>query len=238
MTTLLLDRRLALAGVLLLGSLAWADADPKRVLKVLGEEARGQENAGLCRYRETTTVEELGKEGEVIGSEVRVFEVETRGTEVTRRESVSVKPEGEPLADLLQQPRDTKGPKAARSPLHPQAQKDYRFEVKEGPEAGELTLSIDPVKPSMTRLRGQMVLDARTTKPKTLSFSPSKVPPLLKAFSSRYEYGDTACGRMPVVMENEGEGVDIFVETKFRTRSVLDNHVRVPGKVKTSRRDP
>lgn len=201
-------------------------ADLPEVLTALGREAAGQEKTNNCQYRETTTVDELNKEGQVIGSEVRVFDVRVKGMEILQRKTVSVKASGAPLADLLQQPRDTKGRKQSRSPFHPESQKDYRFRLEEGPGEGELSLEVQPLRPSMSRPEGTMVLDAQTLKAKSFAFRPSRVPPLLKTFSSRYEYDDTACGRMPVSIENEGQGVDIFVETKFRTHSVMDRHLR------------
>lgn len=218
-------RRLALVGALALSCTAWADV--KDVLRKLGEVARDQENAAPCSYRETTTVDELDKYGNVKGTEVRTFDVVVKGTEVTRRELISTKATGEPLADLLQQPRDTKGKKAARSPLHPEAQADYKFELNDGPGPDQQTLTIEPLRPSMERLRGEVVVDAKTIKLQTLRFTPSKVPLLLKSLLMRFEYGDTACGRVPVALEVEGQGVDIFIETRFKTKSVLTGHARV-----------
>ena len=210
---------------LVLGSAAHADL--KAVLKKLGDDARTRESNAACTYRETTTVDELGKDNQVLGTEVRLFEVEVKGTEVTRRDLVSVTKSGEPLADLLEQPRDTKGKKPARSPLHPEAQADYRFELKDGPGPDEQTLTLEPVKPSTERVRGEAVVDARTLALKALRFSPSKTPLLLKSFAMRFEFADTACGRQPRVVEIQGEGIAVFIETKFRTRSVLAGHARV-----------
>ncbi len=68
-----------------------------------------------CTYRETTTVDELGKDGGVAGSELRLFEVEVKGTEVTRRELVTVTKSGAPLADLLELPRDPRASTASSS---------------------------------------------------------------------------------------------------------------------------
>ena len=219
-------RTLALMGALSLAPCAWA-ADLKDILKQLGEGARADESSPPCTYRETTTVDELNKEGGVLGSEVRTFDVEVKGMEVTRRDLLSVKKSGQPLADLLQQPRDTKGKKAARGPLHPEAQKDYRFGLTNGPGPDQLTLSIEPLKPSMDRIRGEAVLNTHTSQLQRLRFAPSKVPLLLKSLEMRWEYGDTACGRLPVALETEGEGVAIFIETKFRSRSLLEGHARI-----------
>jgi hypothetical protein len=212
---------------LLLASTAQA-GDVKAVLKKLGEDAIARENNAPCTYKETTTVEELSREkdSKVLGSEVRLFDVEVKGTEVTRRDVVSVTKSGEPLADLLEQPRDTKGKKPARSPLHPESQVDYRFELKDGPSPEEQTLTIEPIKPNTERVRGEAVVDAKTMQLKTLQFSPSKTPMLLKSFAMRFEFADTACGRQPLMVSLEGEGVAVFVETKFRSKTVLSGHAR------------
>src|SRR5690349_21771812 len=116
-----------------------ARADLKSVLQKLGEDARARESAPPCRYREATTVDELGPDGKVLGSELRLYDVEIKGTEVLRRDRLSVTKTGEPLADLLQEPREVKAKKPARSPLHPDAQSEYRFELNEGSEPLTLT---------------------------------------------------------------------------------------------------
>src|SRR4051812_30084130 len=150
-------------GLALFGLLALSPdggSDLKGVLQKLGEDARTREEAAACSYKEATTVEELGPDGGVLGSELRSFDVEVKAGEVTRRDLVAVTKSGAPLADLLQQQRNTKGKKPARSPLHPDSQSDYRFELKDGPGPDQQTLSIEPLKPSADRVRGEAVLSA------------------------------------------------------------------------------
>ncbi|MBS1150072.1 MAG: hypothetical protein H6Q89_1770 [Myxococcaceae bacterium] len=202
-------------------------ADVGNVLKALGEDARVRERTAPCRYRETTTIEEIDPEGKVLGREVRVFNVQVRGMEVTQRQVVSVKKEGEPLPDLLAQPKERRGKQADRSPLHPQAQPDYQFELNDGPREGEQTVTIEPRTPGKDRVRGHAVVDARTHQLRSLELSPLKVPVVLKSLTTGFEYGDTACGRLPVALWVEGQGIPILIETTFRSRSVLEDHTPV-----------
>lgn len=211
----------------LLIPLSAAAADLKEVLRELGQFTEEQEQTARCTYRETTTIEELDKQDRVLGKEIRVFNVEIKGMEVVRRDIVSITPKGQPLDDLLQQPKDTKGRKAARSPLHPEAQADYRFELEEGPGEEELSVRIEPLKPSPARNRGSAVMDASSLKLKRIQLSPSKSPLLLKSLVSTSKYGETPCGWLPVELEAKGEGVAIFIETRFRSHSVLEDFKRV-----------
>ncbi len=219
--------RTRIAAIALLVLTTAANADVTSVLKKLGEDAQAREATAPCTFKETTTVDELGKDGQVVGSELRLFDVEVNGAEVVRRELVSTTKSGSELADLLAQPRDTKGKKPARSPLHPQTQGEYDFTLKDGPSPEEQTVDFVPKKPSAERMRGEVIVDARTSAMKSLWVTPSKVPLLLKSFEMRFEFTDTACGRQASVVELKGEGIAVFVETKFRSKSILEGHARV-----------
>lgn|GEM_PF-3338277 len=214
----------ALLAIALVGCSAAAAPDLKAVMQKLGEDAKARE-AAPCTYREVTTVEELGKNDEVVGAEVRTFDVEVKGQEVLRREVVSVTKSGAELADLLQQQRDTKGKKPARGPLHPESQPDYAFALKPGP-GDSSTVTIEPLKPNAERMRGEAVVNSRLELTE-LRLTPSKVPLLLKSLAMRFEFVDTACGRQPSLVEIQGQGVAVFIDTRFRTKSILGGHAHV-----------
>ncbi len=202
-----------------------AAPDLKTVMQKLGEDARARENGALCAYREVTTVDELGKDDKVVGSEVRTFDVEIKAGEIMKRDLVSTTKSGEPLADLLAQQKDTRGKKPARSPLHPESQPEYTFELKAGPGESQ-TVTIEPLKPNTERMRGEAVVNAKLEMTE-LRLTPSKVPLLLKSLAMRFEFIDTPCGRMASIVEVQGQGVAVFIDTKFHTRSVLQGHSKV-----------
>ncbi len=188
------------------------------VLRKLGEDARSRETAAPCVYRELTTVDELGDDGAVKGSEVRRYEVEVSGAEVTRRDRLEVTKLGEPLADLLVEQKQAKRAKLARSPLHPESQAEYRFSFKDGQ-----TLSFEPLRPDPRRVVGEAQLDEKGRLVE-LKVRPSKVPLLLESFSMRFGFADTACGRQAVEVDLDGKGVAVLVETRFRSRTRLEGH--------------
>ena len=88
---------------------------------------------------------------------------------------------------------------------------------------------IEPLKAGGDRVRGEAIVDAKGQL-EVLRVAPSKVPLLLKSIGLRFEFADTACGRQPVVIGLEGEGIAVFIETKFRSRSVLQGHARLKKK--------
>lgn len=218
-------------GAVLAMALGQAPA-PDAVLAALGEDARVRELTPHCAYREVTTVEELNDDGSVKGSEVRRYDVEYQGTEVLKRERVDVVKAGEPLADLLVEQRNAKGTKMARSPLHPEAQAQYRFSMKDA-----TTVTIEPREVDGKHVFGEAKLDAKGRLAE-LSVRPAKVPLLLASFSMRFVFGDTPCGRLAMQVDIEGQGVAVFVETRFRSRTRLEGHALVAPPLKSRKPQP
>jgi hypothetical protein len=206
--------------------LAQAPALPD-VLRALGDAAEAREAAGGCAYQEVTRVEELGEDGAVKGSEERTYDDETKGVEVTKRDRTRVKPSGEPLADLLQEPKGAKGRKPARSPFHSAMRSQFRFELKAGPRDGLVTVTLEPLKPDPERPRGEAWVRLADLKLETLKVSPSKPPMLLDALSIEMQFGQTACGWVPTVILSEGRGQAPLLDTRFRTRTVLSGHQKL-----------
>lgn len=203
--------------------LAAAPTDLPTLLKSLGEDAKRRESTPACAYREVTTVEELGGDAGVKGSEVRTFDVEYEKVDVTKRTAVSTEKQGAPLSDFLVQPPNAKGRKTARSPFHPDVQNQYTFGL-----AGDI-VTIEPKKPDMERVRGTAKLDDKGHI-LVLDVSPSKPPLLLKSVSLRFSFADTPCGRLPIEIDMQGEGVEILIETKFQSRTLLSSHELVRKK--------
>ncbi len=129
---------------------------------------------------------------------------------------------------VLQQQKDTKGKKPARSALHPESQPDYVFALKPG-TGDSSTLTIEPIKANSERMRGEADVNAKLEMTE-LRLTPSKVPLLLKSLALRFTFTDTACGRQANLVEVNGQGVAVFIDTKFHTRSLLVDHARVVKK--------
>lgn len=204
---------------LLLAQLALPD-----VLRSLGDEAEKREKAGACDYREVTLVEELADDGSVKGSEERVYDGTLTGIEVTRREKRSVTAKGEPLADLLVEPKGAKGRKPARSPFHSALRPQFKFALADGPTPELKRVTLEPLKPDAERPRGEAWVRASDGRIEELRVAPSKVPFLLSALSLRFVFSDTACGRLATLIETEGRSDTVIVDTRFRTRTVLSEH--------------
>ncbi len=194
------------------------------VLRKLGDEAEKREAAGVCAYHEVTIVEELTADGGVKGSEERTYDGELTGVTVTKRERKSLVPKGEPLADLLIEPKDAKGRKPARSPFHSELRPKFRFALEDGPTPELKRVTLEPLKEDVERPRGEAWVRASDGRIEELRVRPSKTPFLLKALSLRFVFSDTACGRVATVIETEGEGDGVIVDTKFRTHTELSGH--------------
>ena len=194
------------------------------VLRKLGDEAEKREAAGTCAYHEVTLVEELGEGGAVKGSEERVYDAEMTGATVTKRERKSVTPKGEALADLLVEPKDAKGRKPARSPFHSELRPKFRFALVDGPTPELKRVTLEPLKEDVERPRGEAWVRASDGRIEELRVSPSKAPFLLKSVTLRFVFGDTPCGRMATLVETNGEGDGVIVDTKFRSRTELSGH--------------
>lgn len=211
--------------LLLLAQLSLPD-----VLRTLGDEAEKREAAPPCDYREVTLVEELSESGAVKGSEERTYQGTFHGADVTRREKKSVTAKGEPLADLLVEPKNAKGRKPARSPFVAALRPQFKFALEDGPTPELKRVTLEPLKSDAERPRGEAWVRASDGRIEELRVSPSKVPFLLSALSLRFVFGDTACGRVATVIETEGVGDGLIVETRFRSRTVLDQHTVVTKK--------
>src|SRR5262249_26069068 len=152
--------------------------------------------------------------------EERVYDGELDGVTVSKRERKSLVAKGEPLADLLVEPKGAKGRKPARSPFHSAMRSQFRFALEDGPSEGLMRVTLEPLKPDVERPRGEAWVRKSDGRIEELRVSPSKAPFLLKTVSLRFVFGDTACGRMATVIESTGEGEGTIVETRFRTRTV------------------
>lgn len=194
------------------------------VLRKLGDEAEKREAAGTCAYHEVTLVEELSPDGAVKGSEERTYDGELTGITVTKRERKSLTAKGEPLADLLVEPKNAKGRKPARSPFVSELRPKFRFALADGPTPELRRVTLEPLKEDVERPRGEAWVRASDGRIEELRVSPSKAPFLLKSLSLRFVFGDTPCGRVATVIETEGEGDGVIVDTRFRTRTVLSAH--------------
>jgi len=204
--------------------LALAQLQLPDVLRRLGDEAEKREAAGVCAYREVTLVEELGEDGTVTGSEERTYDAELTGITVTKRDKKSVTAKGKPLADLLVEPKNAKGRKPARSPFVAELRPKFRFALEDGPTPELKRVTLEPLKEDVERPRGEAWVRASDGRIEELRVSPSKAPFLLKSVSLRFVFGDTACGHLATLIETEGEGDGVIVDTKFRTRTVLSGH--------------
>ena len=211
-------------------ALAAAPLELPDVLRRLGDAAEAREAAGRCAYHEVTVVEELASDGTVKGSEERTYQAELEGVTVTRRDKQGVVAKGEPLADLLVEPKGAKGRKPARSPFHPALRPQFRFELKQGPGEALARVTLEPLKPDVERPRGEAVVRRSDGRLEELKVSPSKVPFLLQALALRFVFEDTPCGRLATVIETEGRGEGLIVETRFRTRTVLSAHAPVKSR--------
>ncbi|MBK7857146.1 MAG: hypothetical protein IPJ65_00725 [Archangiaceae bacterium] len=211
---------------MMLSLLVLAQLQLPDVLRALGDDAERREAAGPCSYHESTTVEELADDGSVKGSEQREYDAVMAAGEVTKRERLSVKATGAPLADLLSEPKNAKGRKPARSPFVSALRPQFKFALEDGPSPELVKVTLEPLKPDPERPRGEAWVRRADLKLVELRLTPSKTPMLLDSMALRFVFDDTGCGRAATLIETQGAGAAPLLDTKFRSRTVLSKHAK------------
>lgn len=182
-----------------------------------------------CAFEETTTVEELAKDGTVKGSFTRTHAIALEKGELKSRTTVSESSTGEVSSLLTKEPPPPSKADAGkrRTAFHPTRQQEFRFRLAELGAQGLAKVVYWPKEKSPERAMGTAWLDARTGALVKLEATPSELPAHLDRMALHFDFEDTACGVVAKNVTASGEGGFLLFTMRFRSRTTLSKH-RVP----------
>ena len=193
----------------------------EEMLRAVGELERAHAAAPPCRFTETTTLVELGRDGRELGRETRVYDVVRQGDRIVQHELKSTVASGAELSRPLRNGASTSSQRPHPSPFRPESQRDYVFTLAPASAVGRVRIAFEPKERATERSRGEAELDDRG-RIAWLRLSPSKLPMFLDALDLRFTRAETACGDSPVRVEASGVGGFAFYKIRFRSETSLE----------------
>lgn len=203
---------------------AAAPVELPKVLERLGAaEALSVDTPSPCRFKDTTTVEELDRKGAVEAREQYLWEIDRRERVV--RTLLEIDKQGD-LSEVLR-PRPEQQDRTYRSAFHPAEQRHFRFRMFGGADPKTMLIQYAPFQPEPDRMTGVAEVDLETMTVKSLAVVPSKMPAFATSLEVRIEFGQTECGHMPLRISTAGEGGFLFYRKRFRSFTLLHDFVKV-----------
>ena len=185
-----------------------------------------------CGFTERTTAEELDRKGQPSARERHTFRIE-RTRDAVKRERVSVDNTFNELSARIRPKEDSeltddekeRRKRSFRTPFRADEQTSYRFRLGEPKQPGQAVVFFEPVEKDTTRGEGFATVDLETARILTIVSRPSAFPVFLSELDIRMSFGSTACGWQPTRIELKGEGGFLFIRTRFRSMTTLDEYV-------------
>lgn len=184
-----------------------------------------------CGFTERTTAEELSRKGQPTARERHTFRIE-RTRDAVKRERVSVDNTLNELSARIRPKADSeltdeekeRRKRSFRTPFRTEEQASYRFRLGVAKQAGQAVVFFEPVERDATRGEGFATVDLETGRILTIVSKPSEFPVFLSELDIRMAFGDTACGWQPTRIDVKGEGGFLFIRTRFRSMTTLDEY--------------
>ncbi|MBX7117343.1 MAG: hypothetical protein K1X64_23720 [Myxococcaceae bacterium] len=185
-----------------------------------------------CGFTEHTTAEELDRHGQPSARERHTFRIERTHDAVERRRisvdntfhqlSARIRPKED--SELTEEEKERRK-RSFRTPFRADEQPSYHFRLGPSNPAGQVVVYFTPVEKDVTRPEGFATVDLDTGRLRTIVSKPSKFPAFLSELDIRMAFGSTACGWQPTRIELKGEGGFLFIRTRFRSTTTLDEYV-------------